>query len=177
LINSVIMGKDNYGSILIFCSTKKKVSDIARSLKGNGYQVEGISSDLEQKEREDVLQRFISRKTRVLVATDVLSRGIDIKEIDLIINYDVPRDAEDYVHRIGRTARAEASGVALTLVKEEEMYNFHRIEKFIDTEVIKIPLPAELGVAPVWNPKPFKAAKPFFKRNGVKSGGNFRKRA
>lgn len=171
LINSLITGKDNYSTILIFCSTKKKVTDIVRSLKGNGYSVEGISSDLEQREREDVLQRFISRKTRVLVATDVLSRGIDIKEIDLIINYEVPRDAEDYVHRVGRTARAEASGVALTLVKAEEMYNFNRIEKFIDSDILKIPLPAEIGEAPEWNPRPVRIARTFGHRNAYKSKG------
>ena len=130
-----------------------------------------ISSDLEQREREDVLQRFISRKTRVLVATDVLSRGIDIKEIDLIINYEVPRDAEDYVHRVGRTARAEASGVALTLVKAEEMYNFNRIEKFIDSDILKIPLPAEIGEAPEWNPKPVRIARTFGNRNSYKGKG------
>ena len=175
LINSLITGKDNYSTILIFCSTKKKVTDIVRSLKGNGYSVEGISSDLEQREREDVLQRFISRKTRVLVATDVLSRGIDIKEIDLIINYEVPRDAEDYVHRVGRTARAEASGVALTLVKAEEMYNFNRIEKFIDADILKIPLPSEIGEAPEWNPRPVRIARAFGNRNANNSKGYVRR--
>ena len=172
LINSLISGKENYTTILIFCSTKLKVMEIVRSLNGNGYKVEGISSDLEQKEREDVLQRFVSRKTRVLVATDVLSRGIDIKDIDLIINYDVPRDAEDYVHRVGRTARAEKSGVALTLVKEDEMYNFHRIENLIESTIIKISLPSELGVAPEWNPRPVRNGRIYGNRKVSRMNGN-----
>jgi len=89
-----------------------------------------------------------------LVATDVMSRGIDIKGIDLVINFDVPNDAEDYVHRVGRTARADETGVALTLVNENDMYKFKRIEDFIGSEVMKIPMPPQLGSGPVWNPKP-----------------------
>ena len=150
LINSLITDKPQCGSILIFASTKKKVAEMARALRGRGYKVESISSDLEQREREEVLMRFKARQTRVLVATDVLSRGIDIKDIDLVINYDAPHDAEDYVHRVGRTARAEASGIAITLVNREDMRIFHRIEKLIDQVVIKLPVPAELGESPKW---------------------------
>ena len=120
--------------------------DIVRSLKKVGNIVEGISSDLEQKEREDVLMRFRSRRTRVLVATDVLSRGIDIKDINLIINYDVPGSAEDYVHRVGRTARADKTGIAISFINEMDMEKFDRIEKLIGSEVIKLPVPPELGV-------------------------------
>jgi superfamily II DNA/RNA helicase len=112
--------------------------------------VEPISSDLEQSEREKVLQGFKSRRTRILVATDVLSRGIDIKEINLIINYDVPHDAEDYVHRVGRTARADSTGVALTLVNEKEMGKFHQIEQLIEKEIIKLKVPSPLGESPEW---------------------------
>jgi superfamily II DNA/RNA helicase len=150
LINSLIANKPECKTILIFTSTKSKVSSIVRSLKGKGYGVEGISSDFEQHEREEVLLRFRSRQTRVLVATDVMSRGIDIKDIDLVINYDVPHDAEDYVHRVGRTARAEATGIALTLVNPDDMDKFHRIEKLIDQLVFKVPLPAEFGAGPKW---------------------------
>lgn len=150
LINSLIADKPHCRSILVFTSTKAKVGQIVRSLKGKGYRVEGISSDLEQKEREEVLLRFRSRQTRVLVATDVMSRGIDIKDIDLVINYDVPHDAEDYVHRVGRTARAESTGIALTMVSGDDMYKFHRIEQLIGQMVYKIPLPAELGEGPKW---------------------------
>ncbi len=141
LIKSLISDKPDYHSILIFSSTKRKVNEIVRGLRSSNYLVEGISSDLEQKEREEVLIRFRSRKTRVLVATDVLSRGIDIKDINLVINYDAPADAEDYVHRVGRTARAETTGVALTLVNRDDVQKMHRIEKLIGYEVFKAPLP------------------------------------
>lgn len=164
LISYLIKGKPDYESILIFTSTKSNVSQIVRKLKRNGFSVEGISSDLEQREREQVLSRFRSRRTRVLVATDVISRGIDIKDIHLIINYDVPRDAEDYVHRVGRTARAKATGVALTLVNEEDMLRFKRIEKLIETEIIKLPVPPQIGQSPEWKIKPErKHQKPRYK--------------
>lgn len=150
LINGLIADKPQCKSILIFSSTKAKVSLIVRSLRGKGYHVEGISSDFEQHEREEVLLRFRAKQTRVLVATDVMSRGIDIKDIDLVINFDVPHDAEDYVHRVGRTARAEATGIALTLVSPVDMDKFHRIENLIGQLVFKIPLPLELGEGPKW---------------------------
>jgi len=150
LIESLIAGKEDTPSILVFTSTKKKVSVIVRALKKKGFVAEGISSDLEQKEREDVLMRFKARQIRILVATDVLSRGIDIKDINLIINYDVPGDAEDYVHRVGRTARANTTGIALTFINEDDMYKFQQIESLIETEVFKAPLPPEIGDGPQW---------------------------
>ena len=145
LITHILAEKKEYSSVLIFTSTKAKVNKIASGLRGKGYRVEGISSDLDQKRREEVLMEFRSHRARVLVATDVLSRGIDIKEISLIINYDVPHDAEDYVHRVGRTARAETTGVAITLINKAEIRKFLRIEKLIGKEVPKIGLPPELG--------------------------------
>jgi superfamily II DNA/RNA helicase len=156
LIGYLIANKPEYESILIFTSTKSNVSTIVRKLRGNNFSVEGISSDLEQDERENVLSRFRAKRTRVLVATDVISRGIDIKDIHLIINYDVPHDAEDYVHRVGRTARAEATGVALTFINQDDMYRFKRIETLIETEIIKMPVPPQIGKSPKWNPKPEK---------------------
>jgi len=168
LIKSLIDNKPNLKSVLIFSSTKLKVNDIVRGLRSKEFLVEGISSNLEQDQREEVLLRFRSKETRVLVATDVMSRGIDIKAIDLVINYDVPNDAEDYVHRVGRTARADETGVALTLVNEDEMYKFKRIEDFIGSEIMKIPLPPQLGEAPAWNPKPVQDSRFRGKR---KSGG------
>ena len=150
LIDSLIGGKTDYDSILIFTSTKKYVFEIARSLRKHGNTVKGISSDLEQKEREEVLMDFKAKRTRILVATDVLSRGIDIKDINLIINYDVPSSAEDYVHRVGRTARADKTGVAITLINEKDMGKFQRIEQLIEREVIKLPLPEGLGQGPEW---------------------------
>lgn len=166
LVTQLIKDKPKYERILIFSSTKKKVGEIVRSLKKNGLNAEGISSDFEQKEREDVLNRFRSKETRIIVATDVLSRGIDIKDINLVVNYDVPKHAEDYVHRIGRTARASTTGVALTFVNEDDMYKFKTIEDLIEKEVPKIPLPADLGEGPAWNPRSS------FRRKS--SGGNSR---
>lgn len=141
LVKSLIDENPDYSSILIFSSTKRKVQDIVRGLRTKEYVVEGISSDFEQREREEVVIRFRSRRTRVLVATDVMSRGIDIKEINLVINFDVPQDAEDYVHRIGRTARAETTGVAVTLVNRDDMMKLQRIERLIGNEVYRAPLP------------------------------------
>ena len=153
LIKQLIDDKPSYKSILIFTSTKKKVGEVTRALNRGGYNVESVSSDLVQKERENALRRFRSRETRVLVATDVLSRGIDIKDINLVINYDVPGDAEDYVHRIGRTARADSTGVALTMINPHDMHRFAKIEALIEMEVMKLPMPAEIGTGPEWNPK------------------------
>lgn len=172
LVKSLINNKDSLKSILIFSSTRKKVFDISIALRNKEYEVAAISSDLEQDKREDVLRSFRSKNTKVLVATDVLSRGIDIKEIDLVINFDVPGDAEDYVHRVGRTARADATGMALTLINEDDMYKFHKIEQLIETEIRKLPLPNELGEGPNWDPK-FRPQKRggFQKRGNSKSSG------
>ena len=168
LINSLIADHPEYNSILIFSSTKRKVSEIVRGLRSGNYHVEGISSDLEQKEREAMLVRFRSRKTRVLVATDVLSRGIDIKDINLVINFDAPSDAEDYVHRVGRTARAETTGVAITLVNRADIPMMKRIEKLIGYEVYKAPLPAFIAEkhdkGPGLRPFSAKSGKGRFKR-------------
>lgn len=150
LINQLITDKPDYASILIFSSTKKNVSEIVRSLKRNGFDAAGISSDFDQKQREEVLAKFRSKRIRILVATDVLSRGIDIKDINLVINYDVPSNAEDYVHRVGRTARAATTGVALTLINERDMHDFAEIEKLIERQVLKIPLPAGFEKGPEW---------------------------
>jgi superfamily II DNA/RNA helicase len=147
LIKSLIADNPEYNSILIFSSTKKKLNEIVRELRLKHYLVEGISSDLEQREREEMLLRFRSRKTRVLVATDVLSRGIDIKDINLVINFDTPSDAEDYVHRVGRTARAETTGAAVTLVNKMDIHRMQRIEKLIGYGVYNAPLPSFIAAA------------------------------
>ena len=148
LIKKLLKDKDNYKSIIIFCSTKKKVNEVYKSLRHEKYEIERISSELEQKEREQVLNLFAARKIRVLVATDVLSRGIDIKDINLVINYDVPPDPEDYVHRIGRTARADTSGLAITMINEKDMRDFAKIETLIESEIKKLNVPKELGESP-----------------------------
>ena len=150
LITHLIKDKPEYKSILIFSSTKKSVQEIMRALNRSGIATEGMSSMLEQKDREKLLLKFRARKVRVLVATDVISRGIDIQDINLVINYHVPSDPEDYVHRVGRTARAESTGVAITLVDPNDMYSFDRIEKLIGLEILKVPPPPELGEGPRW---------------------------
>jgi superfamily II DNA/RNA helicase len=168
LIKSLIADNPDYHSILIFSSTKKKLSEIVRALRSNSYLVEGISSDLEQRDREETLLRFKSRKTRVLVATDVLSRGIDIKDIDLVVNFDVPSDAEDYVHRVGRTARAETTGAAITLINKMDMQKMERIEKLIGYKVYNAPLPSFIAEmhdrSPERHPSSRKPDKGKFKR-------------
>jgi superfamily II DNA/RNA helicase len=141
LISKLISRYKDFESILVFTSTKKKVSDIVRGLKKAGLDAKGISSMLNQDEREAILLKFRAKKLRILVATDVLSRGIDIKDINLVINFDVPGDAADYVHRIGRTARAKTSGVAITLITKDDSYKMKRIEKLIDRQVDKVDYP------------------------------------
>jgi superfamily II DNA/RNA helicase len=151
--------------VIIFAGRKKTVKDLAQALQRKGIQAGAIHSDLSQEEREKQLHGFKSGNTPVIVATDVLSRGIDIKGIDAVINFDVPGDAEDYVHRIGRTARAEASGMAFTYINGEDMYRFKRIEELIERKVQRLPLPEELKDA---KPQPRKG-------RGGGRGGNFRK--
>ncbi len=159
LLNSLLREKD-LPSILVFSSRKQKVKEIVQSLKRNGFNAKAIHSDLEQAEREDVLREFKNRKTQILVATDIIARGIDIEKIDLVINYDVPRDAEDYVHRVGRTARASTQGVALTLINEEDQLDFYKIERLIEKDIYKIPLPPEIGEGPEYRaPEMFKSRK------------------
>ena len=140
-------------SVIIFLSRKSQVNQVARMIKDLGIRAEAIHSGLEQSQREAVLQDFINRKVHVLVATDVMSRGIDIKGIDMVINYNVPRDAADYVHRIGRTGRADADGVAFTFVNEEDMFSFSEIEKLIGKPIRRVKLPEHLGKGPAYQPK------------------------
>jgi len=139
-------------TVLIFCSTKSSTKTLARELKRNKLKVEEIHSDLDQNEREKVLLDFRNRSLNILVATDILSRGIDIEDIDLVMNYDVPHDGEDYIHRIGRTARAASEGMAITFISEKEQGKFGEIEKLIGTTVFKTAVPPELGPGPEYKP-------------------------
>ena len=141
LISKIVGRYKHFESILIFTSTKRKVAEIVKNLKEKGEEARGISSMLDQDERERILLKFRAKKLRTLVATDVLSRGIDIKDINLVVNFDVPNDAADYVHRIGRTARAKTSGVAITLVSRADNYKMKRIEKLIEKELDKLDYP------------------------------------
>ena len=149
----MLLKQTPYKNALVFCSRKQTVKQLTRELQKGGLNIEEIHSDLEQAQREDVLSKFTSGRIPVLVATDILSRGIDIDTIDLVINYDVPGDGEDYVHRIGRTARAEADGAAFTLIGEKEQNKFALIEKLLEKEVEKAPVPTELGAAPSYSPR------------------------
>ena len=134
--------------VIIFCGSKMKVKQVNAALQRKHINCGEMHSDLEQAERDDIMFKFKSGQLAVLVATDIVARGIDIDDIAMVINYDVPHDAEDYVHRIGRTARADRDGRAITLVSEDDIYHFQQIEKFLEKEVEKIPLPADLGEAP-----------------------------
>lgn len=150
LINHLISDQDEYKRIIVFTSTKKKVSDIVRGLRNKNYRVEAISSDFEQSKREETMREFRGDKIRVLVATDVISRGVDIPDIDLVINYDAPGNAEEYVHRIGRTGRAGAKGFAITLINQADMEKFDAIEKLIEKKVSRALMPESLGAGPEW---------------------------
>lgn len=174
LLVSLLQGK-NIASIIIFASTKDKVKQLERDLLRKGINVAAIHSDLEQEVRNETLRRFKNKTLQVVVATDVLSRGIDIDSIGLVINYDVPGDAEDYIHRVGRTARAESTGVALTFINPEDQRKFQRIEDLIGDEIKKLPVPASLGNVPDYDPKAHSDKKPKgnFKR---RSGGGPRKK-
>jgi len=154
LIQKLLQGKeDQFPSVIIFSSTKRVVREITQALSRKRFKVAEISSDLDQKQRESTLLDFKAHRLQILVATDILARGIDIKEISLVINYDVPNDAEDYVHRVGRTARADQTGVALTFITPKDQRNFGEIETLIGSEVKKLDLPQGLGEAPKYNPK------------------------
>jgi superfamily II DNA/RNA helicase len=162
LIKDILLAREEYTSIIIFTSSKSRVSEIVHGLRKNGIKSQGVSSNLNQEEREEILRGFRSKRIRILVATDVMSRGIDIKEINLVINFDTPFDAEDYVHRVGRTARANTKGEAITLVNEKDMRKLAEIQRLIEAEIEQVPLPESLGNGPefVIQSKP-KNKKPF----------------
>ncbi|MCC7231788.1 MAG: DEAD/DEAH box helicase [Bacteroidia bacterium] len=168
-----LVGQHPDSSILIFASTKANVKSLEKELLRKKMPVRAIHSDLSQQERESVLLSFRNRSTRILVATDILSRGIDIENIGMVINYDVPGDAEDYVHRVGRTARAESTGEAVTLISEKDMKRFAQIEALIESVVPKLTLPSDLGPAPEWNPAAARKHRSNHKKNfrKSKSGG------
>ena len=155
--------------VIIFSGQKDRVKDITRQLKRMKINCAEMHSDLSQADRDDVMYRFKAGQVDVLVATDIVSRGIDIDDIRIVLNYDVPHDAEDYVHRIGRTARADRDGVAITFVSEAEIYKFQEIEHFLGKEVEKRPLPDGLGEAPEY----IKRAK---KRSNTRRHGRWHSR-
>jgi superfamily II DNA/RNA helicase len=139
--------------VIIFSGSKLKVKELFKTFRQMGLSVGEMHSDLDQAQRDKIMHEFKNNRVSILVATDIVSRGIDIDDISLVINYDVPHDAEDYVHRIGRTARASAKGMSITFVSEEEQYKFKEIENFLEKDIYKIPMPVELGEAPEYKPE------------------------
>jgi ATP-dependent RNA helicase RhlE len=143
-----LLAADESKSVIVFSNSKDNVKRLGVELIRAGLSAQPFHSDLEQSEREQILNQFRSRQLQILIGTDILSRGIDVEGIGLVINYDTPHDAEDYVHRIGRTARAERTGVAITFVNERDQQKFSRVERLIGKEITKLPLPPDLGEAP-----------------------------
>ncbi len=164
LLVSLLEGK-SLQSILVFASTKRKVDQIEKKLLKAKLEIACIHSDYEQSEREEAMLKFKNKSVSILVATDIVSRGIDIESIDLVVNYDVPMDAEDYVHRVGRTARAQNTGVAITFVTPEDAYRLVKIEDLIESKIRVIPLPPHLGASPDLTEKP-KRKPGGFRRKG-----------
>ncbi len=142
---------------IIFAGSKMKVKDLSITLLRAGLNATAMHSDLTQAERDQAMYRFKSGQVTTLVATDIVARGIDIDDVQTVINFDVPRDAEDYVHRIGRTARAGASGEAITFVSDKDYPDFRKIERFLGKEIEKRPLPEEVGTPPSMKPSPRRA--------------------
>jgi len=139
--------------VIIFADSKKKTKELAISVIRAGYNARAMHSDLTQPERDEVMYLFRSGKIDILVATDIVARGIDIDDIAMVINFDVPLDEEDYVHRIGRTARAGRGGRAVTFVNEKDMHSFRQIERFLGKEILKEQVPAEFGETPSYTPR------------------------
>lgn len=158
-----IFKAEKLNKVILFVGKKDKAHELARTLRKLGLKAEEMHSDLNQQTRDHVMHEFRSGRVDVLVATDIVSRGIDIDDIPLVVNYNVPRDAEDYVHRIGRTARADNSGMAITLVSQDEQNYFHHIEQFLEKDIEKLSMPDGLEAGPEYNPvEPVKQKK---KRN------------
>ncbi len=165
-----ILAEKSLQKVIVFCSTKVNVKLLTQELKKSKFLAQDIQSDLDQKTREEILLNFRNNKLNILVATDILSRGIDIEDIDLVINFDVPHDGEDYIHRIGRTARAESNGIAYTLISEKEQGKFLIIEELIGKEIFKATVPEHFGLCPSYEPQ----KKKFFKQK--KKSKNFKRK-
>lgn len=139
--------------VIVFAASKLKVKELTRELRRSHWKVDEMHSDLDQQRREEVMLDFRAGRTDILVATDIVARGIDIDDIAMVVNYDVPREAEDYVHRVGRTARAGTDGKAITLVSVKDQSAFGSIESFLKMEIKKEEIPSELGETPIYNPQ------------------------
>ncbi len=151
LLKKLLLNED-YQSVIIFSSTKEKVKKLEKDLRIVDRSVKAFHSDLEQPEREALMRDFKARRLHILIGTDILSRGIDVEGISLVVNYDAPGDPEDYIHRIGRTARASRAGVAITFINERDQQKFGRIEALMGIEVPKMPLPEGFSPGPEYDP-------------------------
>lgn len=167
LIQSLLL-TGNFPSVVIFASTKDSVKILDRELQRVGIPTKAFHSDLDQSEREQILRGFKSKQIQVLIGTDIISRGIDVEGISLVINYDVPPDPEDYIHRIGRTARAETKGTAITFINERDQPKFYRIESLIGRDIEKVLVPENLGAVPLYEPEK-KVEKKHFSKGGNSS--------
>jgi superfamily II DNA/RNA helicase len=163
-----ILSDKSYKSVIVFASRKETVKKLNSALNRANILSEAFHSDLEQETREDIMVRFRGKSLPILVGTDVISRGIDVVGIDLVVNYDVPPDPEDYIHRIGRTARAETTGTAITFINDKDQQKFARIEALIGKEIPKIPLPEGFAEAPIYNPKSKRSFNPSWKNKNFK---------
>ena len=152
--------------VIIFSSSKQKVKELARTLRGQNLKVAEMHSDLDQNVREEVMLKFKAGHVNVVVATDIISRGIDIDNIETVINYDVPHEPEDYVHRIGRTARADKEGSAITFISEREMGKFKAIERLLGKEVEKEEIPSDLGDSPDYSKSKRRGGKGTMRKEG-----------
>ncbi len=161
-----ILQEERYSSIIIFASTKEDVKKLDGEVRRMGLQAKAFHSDLEQKEREAILREFKNKLLPVIIGTDILSRGIDVEGISLVVNFNAPHDPEDYIHRIGRTARAATTGTAITFINEKDQRKFAAIERMIGREIPKMPLPAGLGEGPVYQPN--QQAKTGFRKKPFK---------
>jgi superfamily II DNA/RNA helicase len=177
-----ILQEQEHQQVIIFASTKEKVKDLHKELLRSGLTIKAFHSDLEQSEREEIMRAFRNKELQILIGTDILSRGIDVDGISLVVNVDVPPDPEDYVHRIGRTARAESTGTAITFINPEDQRKFFTIENLTGKEIPKLPLPEQFGEAPAYQPqskskpsakgkkRPFKRKRKPGKKGGEQKG-------
>ena len=147
-----ILKEGDFPSVIIFASTKESVKKLDQELRSSSLTAKAFHSDLEQKEREEILREFKNKTLPILIGTDILSRGIDVEGISLVINFNAPHDPEDYIHRIGRTARAETTGTAITFINDKDQRKFANIEEMIGREIPKIELPPEFGETPKYEP-------------------------
>jgi ATP-dependent RNA helicase RhlE len=169
-----ILANAEFKSVIVFASRKETVKKLNSALNRQGILSEAFHSDLDQDSREDIMVRFKGKKLAVLIGTDVISRGIDVEAISLVVNFDVPPDPEDYIHRIGRTARAETTGTAITFINDKDQFQFGRIEEMIGSEVPKLPLPEGLKEGPEYKPS-IRFKKKFNGNSNWKKKKNFKK--